>query len=159
MKNKLHLSAFTLMELTIAMLISAICLGIAFFILNSFYKFGTVQQKERTENLNVSHFYHHMSKEILNADEAYFLDNVVLLKRKDYISQYVIMDSLIIRKQGDLTTDSLHGVIEDIQPEFVKSMDNELIQSITITLKTEDRLIPFVLSKVYSAEQLIKISN
>ncbi|WP_156308948.1 prepilin-type N-terminal cleavage/methylation domain-containing protein [Sphingobacterium endophyticum] len=159
MKNKLHLSAFTLMELTIAMLISAICLGIAFFILNSFYKFGTVQQKERTENLNVSHFYHHMNKEIRNADEAYFLDNVVLLKRNDYISQYIIMDSLIIRKQGDMITDSLLSVIEDIQPEFVKSMDNGLIKSINITLKTKNRLIPFVLSKDYSAEQLIKISN
>ena len=159
MKNKLYLSAFTLMELTIAMLISAICLGIAFFILNSFYKFGTVQQKERTENLNVNHFYHHMNKEIRNADEAYFLDNVVLLKRKDYISQYIIMDSLIIRKQGDMITDSLHSIIEDIQPEFVKSMDNGLIKSINLTLKTEDRLIPFVLSKDYSAEQLIKISN
>ena len=147
------------MELTIAMLISAICLGIAFFILNSFYKFGLVQQKERTEDLNISHFYHLMSKEILNADVAYFLDNSIVFKRDDYVSEYMLKESLMIRKQGELTTDTLYGEIKDIQVEFVKDMNDKLIQSISMTLEIKNRLIPLTLSKDYSAEQLINLSQ
>lgn len=159
MKNRIYLSAFTIMELTVAMLISAICLGIAFFVLNSFYKFGMVQQKERSEDLSIRHFYHLMNKEIINAEGAFFLENSIVLKRKDYVSEYIIMDSLIVRKQNETVTDTIHCQIQDIQVHFMENINDTLFKSISLILGTKNGSVPFVFSKTYSAEQLINITQ
>ncbi|WP_437921197.1 type II secretion system protein [Sphingobacterium sp. LRF_L2] len=159
MKSSRKYQAFTLLELTIAMLIAAICLGIAFYVLNTFSHISINQQKEKQQSYLLLLFQYRLQKEAFEAERIWFAENSLLLERSGLSTQYAFLDSAIVRIQGDVATDTLRGHILNLDVRYLKDLEQELVQSCSFDLQIEDAAYPFVLQKIYSAEELVSLSQ
>ncbi|TYR36312.1 type II secretion system protein [Sphingobacterium phlebotomi] len=157
MTIRIRYSAFTLLEMTIAMLIAAICMGIAFYVLRTFTQMGEAQQREKQAAFGLQLFQHRMQREFLEADYVRFADNTLVLDRDIGQTRYVFLDSTVIRSQQDIPTDTLYGQPEYLTVEYIKNLRQEIVEVCQFELQTENKRYPFVLRKVYSAENLINL--
>lgn len=157
MMMRTRYKAFTLLEMTIAMLIAAVCMGIAFYVLRTFTQMGEAQQREKQTALQLQLFQHRMQKEFLEADEIQFVDNTLILNRGDRHIQYIVLDSAVIRTQQDIPTDTLYGQAEYLTVEYLQNLPQKIVEICHFELQTENERYPFVLRKEYSAENLINL--
>ena len=157
MKSNLRYRAFTLLEMTVAMLIAAICMGIAFYVLSTFTRMGESQQREKQAVFMRQLFRHRLQQEFLEAAHIYLIDQTLILDRGDRQTAYTFLDSAVIRSQQDITTDTLDGKIIDFQVAYVADIPQQLVQSCYFKLQTAKEQEPFVLHKTYSAEDLINL--
>lgn len=157
MKMRIRYKAFTLLEMTIAMLIAAVCMGIAFYVLRTFSQMGEAQQREKQAAFQLQLFQHRMQKEFLEADQIRFVDNALMLDRDIGQTRYVFLDSAVIRSQQDIPTDTLYGQPEQLTVEYIKNLRQEVVEVCLFELQTENERYPFVLQKEYSAENLINL--
>jgi|SRR5690606_24099 len=159
MKTKLRYPAFTLLELTIALLIAAVCLGIAFYVLRTFNQIGSAQQRERQQDLAIRRFWHRMQKETLDAQRIWYDNKSLQLERDAQWTAYDFLDSAIVRRQNDIPTDTLSGRIGGLVVDYVPDLQEPVVRSVHFELQTERGSYPFVLQKIYSAEELVHLSE
>lgn len=158
MKSKHKVPAFTILEVTIAMLIAAICMGIAFYVLNTFNMIFVSQQTERQKALMVQHLQHRLQKEAWQASQITFSDQVLSLETSKGLTQYYFTDSLVIRFQQDIPTDTISGAVLNIDAKFVKDIEQALVESFSFDLKTAKGTLPFVFHKQYSAQEFLSLN-
>ena len=149
--------AFTLLEMTIAMLIAAVCMGIAFYVLRTFTQMAEAQQREKQTAFQLQLFQHRMQKEFLEADEIRFVDNMLTLQGSAGQTGYTFLDSAVVRSQQDIATDTLFGKLEQLTVEYVQDLPQEVVEFCQFELQMENGHYPFVLRKEYSAENLINL--
>lgn len=158
-KDTYTCKAFTLMEITVALLIAAICMGIAYYVLNSFITIGLSQQREKKKEYHLHLFQNLLQQECLNSSKIKFIDQELTMERKDYLTSYLFMDSLIIRSQNGVTTDTIYGATHDFIPEYIEEIAEKPLKKLYFNFQSEYGLIPIVLYKDYSAAELINLSN
>ncbi|PRD46269.1 PulJ/GspJ family protein [Sphingobacterium haloxyli] len=149
--------AFTLLEMTIAMLIAAVCMGIAFYVLRTFTQMGEAQQREKQTAFQLQLFQHRMQREFMEADEIRFIDNTLILNQSNRQTQYIILDSALIRTQQDIATDTLYGKPEHLTIAYMRDLPQEIVEACQFELQTGNGRYPFVFRKEYSAENLINL--
>lgn len=151
-----QLAAFTLLEVTIAMLLVAILSAFAYYAFSTFNRLLSDQQIKKRDQYSVDLFRHRIKVDSYRADSI-FLDQAVL-RLKDSVGyiDYTFLDSLILREQYALRTDSFLISYDIPQYDFVTSGDFEsnLIQSYTIPLQIDDKTVPLHIYKQYSSLQL-----
>src|SRR5690606_3847492 len=149
--------AFTLLEMTIAMLIAAICMGIAFYVLSTFSQMSEAQQREKQTAFQLQLFHHRMQKEFLEADEIRFFGNALILDRRNGQVQYTFLDAALARSQQGIATDTLYGHPATLLVEYVQNLPQEVVEVCQFELQMQNGHYPFVLRKEYSAENLINL--
>ncbi|NQD71732.1 prepilin-type N-terminal cleavage/methylation domain-containing protein [Sphingobacterium shayense] len=159
MKSKLRFHAFTLLEITIALLIAAICLGIAFYVLSTFTKIGLAQQQDKQQDFTLHLFWHRMQKETLDAKSIRFTDNTLRLEQDSRWTTYDFLDSAVVRSQQDVSTDTLYGIVGTPIAVYMQKLSSDLVETFRFELQTDQGLYPFVLHKQYSAEELLHLSQ
>lgn len=151
-----QLAAFTLLEVTIAMLLVAILSAFAYYAFSTFTHLLSDQQVQKKDHYSFDLFRHGMKVDSYHADSI-FLDQDIL-RFKDSIGyiDYTFLDSLILREQYALRTDSFFMSYGSPQYEFVKkgNFESDLIQSYTIPLQIDDKTVPLHIHKHYSSLQL-----
>lgn len=157
MKNH-RLKAFTLMELTIAMLISAISIGMAFYMFQYFQHLFLQQQKQRQERFSYSLFKHLMAQDI---DRALWLktsENGLICENEKGIIRYEFDPKFIIRDQYNLEKDTfqIQTVHLDITSRVQKLPSEELTDHVNLTIRFENKEHQFDYHKIYSAQQLVQ---
>lgn len=157
MKIRIRYKAFTLLEMTIAMLIAAICMGIAFYVLSTFTRMGEAQQREKQTTFLLQLFRHRMQREFLEADYVRFADNTLALDRGNAQTRYIFLDSAVIRSQQDIPTDTLYGRVEYLDVGYVQDLPEQIVSTCGFELHTDKGGYPFVFKKEYSAENLIHL--
>lgn len=154
-RSKKQVKAFTLLEITLAMLIAAVCMGIGFYVLSTFSRIGIEQQRHRQQDYLRQLFYQRMQKEALAAQRISFVDNSLIMMSSSGETRYTLLDSALVRSQQDIVTDTLFGQIQRLQVQYVPELPQELVSSLLFELHSEAAVYPFVLQKQYSAAQLI----
>ncbi|MCW8311106.1 type II secretion system GspH family protein [Sphingobacterium sp. InxBP1] len=157
MRNR-KLKAFTLLELTIAMLISAISIGMAFYMFQYFQQLFLAQQKQRQERFSYSLLKHLLQQDI---DRAVWLksdvNGLICVSGKGRIS-YEFDAQYIVRHQYDSHQDTFQ--IATIDFDTTARLENlpmdDLTDHLSLRIKFEDNEHRFEYNKTYSAQQLIQ---
>lgn len=156
--NNPKLKAFTLMEMTIAMLISAISIGMAFYMFQYFQQLFLQQQKQRQERFSYSLFKHLMQQDI---DRAVWLrmttNGLVCIGERGDIS-YQFDPAYIIRNQNDDHRDTflIRTVTYDTAPLLSNLPSPELTDHLSLRVRFENKEHQFDYHKTYAAQQLMQ---
>lgn len=145
------------MEMTIAMLISAISIGMAFYMFQYFQQLFLRQQKQRQERFSYSLFKHLVQQDI---DRAVWLKmtekGLVCAGEKGNIS-YEFDPAYIVRNQYDNHRDTflIRTVTFDTAPRLENLPIPDLTDHLSLRLRFENKEHQFDYHKNYAAQQLM----
>lgn len=160
--NKHRIPAFTLMELTIAMVLAALVTIItysAYTITSHAYQ----NYHRRSDNIGgIVRVNELLMKDFARADTVFRSDSGILIKRDSVWIRYQIDSSRIIRNAG--RTDTFKVQLQDLsvsfdgQPVNFTSPINEAdrVDELSFIVLFEKQKIPYHYIKIYSSASLIK---
>lgn len=96
-----------------------------------------------------------LQKDVENADEMLFDNNVIELNRLGSQINYIISDSLILRSQDKFTTDSFSYKTHEIQVFPLENDEFDRIAVINLQVEVVDEVLTVTAEKKYSASQLL----
>ncbi len=153
------INAYTLMEVTVAMLLSAICIAIAysaFDIIGNYYR--TFQQKNEKADALLS-IREVLSKDFQKSKLVMNTADGILLEQDSVNINYVFEADRILRQIPSLRTDTFKVVWKD---KYVGFEGNEILEPDTIDLLRlkitldQHSLVPLTFYKHYSAQNLFQ---
>lgn len=159
MKTQIRYKAFTLLEITIAMLIAAVCIEIALYVLGTFTQLGEKQQREKQREYLLQLFCHRLERETVMANYIRFVDNCLLLEVGHKQTVYIFRDSALVRIQEGVATDTLIGLVDGLLVEYVPNITPQFVRLYSFELHVGSRRYPFMFQKEYSAENLIHLTQ
>jgi prepilin-type N-terminal cleavage/methylation domain-containing protein len=161
MNKKKRLAAFTLLEITIAMLLVAILSGFAYYAFQIFVQLSQTQQIKKREKYSLEQFIARIETDWSRADSIGYTDNVLILQDTIGQIQFSLVDTLILREQYGLRIDTFYFSLQNIQTQVLQKQEAEIgyLQSLNAEIRFEDKVIPLQLFKTYSAEQLLYINT
>lgn len=163
--NKNRVKAFTVLEMTIAMLLASIVIGMTYaiysIVANSYNSFN-VKNDKMAEILRVDEL---LKKDFLSADIILKNESGFLVKRAEQLTNYEIQPDFIIRSSiaidtFKVKTDSLNMSFQTIPLIEVGEKDEQnRINDIKFFILHENQKIPYNYHKQYSAVNLIQRPN
>lgn len=153
--RKFSVRAFTLMEVTIALLLSAICLALSYYVFSMFSMMMTELYAMKTSRYQFHRFYVQLQKDAEYADEMLFDNNVLALNSVASQVKYIISDSLILRNQDNLITDSFSYKTHEIQNFPLDNDEFNRMTAFIIRVEVVNKILPVIVEKNYSARQLL----
>jgi len=155
--NKNKLPAFTLMELTIAMLIAAVLLGLAFRVLGGFTTLFSEQQRQKTEGYEQDLLPHRLRQDFFRADSVLYGEPQLELYDSIGVIRYTFADTVVLRDQYALRTDTFRMQHELPVVYYVGrgSSSTNKVSDMVWTIVTDEKFIPLHFSKSYAATELI----
>ncbi len=157
----LKLKAFTLMELTIAMLISAISIGMAFYMFQYFQQLFLQQQKQRQERFSYSLFKHLLEQDIDRSVWLKTSENGLICENEFENISYEFAPKFIVRNQNTVEKDTflIQTVNLDTTPRIQHLPSEELTDHIHLNIRFENKEHQFDYHKIYSAQQLLQLDS
>lgn len=157
----LKLKAFTLMELTIAMLISAISIGMAFYMFQYFQQLFLQQQKQRQERFSYSLFKHLLEQDIDRSVWLKTSESGLICENEFGNISYEFAPKFIVRNQNTVQKDTflIQTVNLDTTPRMQHLPSEELTDHIHLNIRFENKEHQFDYHKIYSAQQLLQLES
>ncbi len=160
--DKHKVKAFTLLEVTITMLITALLIGLTYTsygIIVKSYRSFTAKNEATVVLVNLDHV---LTRDFDKADMVLKEDNGIVLKSDQNLIKYSFNATSIIREA--LKADTFNVQIQNLQTSFehspiteVQEMeDQNRIDELTFTLLYQNEKIPYHYRKRYSAVNLIQ---
>jgi len=155
------LKAFTLMELTIAMLISAISIGMAFYMLQYFQKLFISQQRKRQERFSYALFRHLIQQDLSAATWLKATENGFICTDDNGDINYYLDPKFIVRNQYNIHKDTflIKTVSFDTAPKLQNLHSQDITDHVNLRTEFEHTEHPFEYIKIYSAQQLLEIES
>lgn len=155
------LKAFTLMELSIAMLIAAICIGMAFYMFQFFQRLYLSQQREKQEQFSFSLFQHLLKKDMDQAQAVFYAENELQLLDSAGTIRYIFTENHIARDHYQQQTDTFNFKISAIDGLYRNASrpSPTCIDEFQVTVTYGKEEHTFILDKKYAAQQLMQIAN
>ncbi len=156
MNLKKKLPAFTLMEVTIAMLIAAIVIAITFttyrVVSGSYFNFNRKQEKVAM----LTTIDKLLKQDFIKAKSIVKTADGVFFEINDGIVTYSFKDSYILRDQFSLGIDTFKLQVNDLNCSFENEVAEEGQEVDLLSFKTQldGDLIPLQYLKLYSAQDL-----
>lgn len=157
MKNKI--AAFTLLEVTVTMLISAICITIcytAYSLIQGYYiRFGEKNQQADLV-LNLKHV---LERDFQKALHVIKTDEGLMVKQDSLIIDYSFNDKQVLRQIKELHTDTFNIPIQRIDFYFEGHEVNvaDTIDRLNLTIMMNSKMsVPLYINKNYSSADLFK---
>jgi len=157
MKSKV--SAFTLMEITVAMLISAICITIcysAYGLIQGYYI--RFEEKNKTSSL-VMDLKHVLERDFLKAIHIIRTENGLEVQQDSLNIDYSFQDKQILRQIKSLHTDTFTMPAQKIDFYFEGHVANiaDTVDQLNLILQmNKDVQVPVQINKYYSSADLFK---
>lgn len=158
-KNRLH--AFTLIELTIALLLVALLSGIAYSVFSTFHGHTQQRQWQKQERYSLDLLIHRLKIDCAQADSISGSDQSIYFTDSLGQVEYTFGEQFVLRQQYRLRTDTFHIGSDTPQLEYIqkKKVRTGLVQQIDLNLYFKDRTLPIHLQKNYSSEQILEALN
>lgn len=156
--QRIRLKAFTLLELTIALLLVAVLSGFAYYIFNTFNRHSLLKQQQKQEQYSLDLLIHRLKIDCAQADSIGYRDQHLYFSDSLGQIDYHFSDELVLRQQYQLRTDSFHIATAHPVVQYVqkKKVTTGLVQQADITLYFKGESLPLQLQKTYSAQQIIQ---
>ncbi len=153
----IKLKAFTLMEVTIAMVLAAISIGISFSVYRLLSKAYMDYDEKNRITAEFTRLEQRLSKDIQHTNRIFKAESGLTVTDTLGNIQYTFTPDYITRNQYDLKTDTFfirnNDLITSFESEDVES--GSLIDYISATLEFSGREIHVSYVKLYSAEELM----
>lgn len=158
MKFDKKIPAFTLMEVTIAMLVAAIAIAItytAFRIIGGSYNGYTRKQEMVAEVLQIDKL---LKQDFLQADRIVRAGEGLILETEEGVISYAFGDSTVLRDQFSLRTDTFRVSTDPVSISFENELveDGLLADQLTLQVRAEGQQMPLHYLKIYSAQDLFE---
>ncbi|WP_423147020.1 PulJ/GspJ family protein [Rubrolithibacter danxiaensis] len=155
------IKAYTILELTIAMLISAIVIGIAFSsytILNKLYHVFNSKNKSITEFSLTNKI---LRKDFLQAKRIMKTESGIQTIDDKGIVSYRFLKDYILRNQYDIRTDTLRLLNEYVVCSFEnrEASIGDIVDRLNFSTKIDNQVIMLDFIKEYSSEDLINLKE
>ncbi|WP_333888906.1 type II secretion system protein [Sphingobacterium siyangense] len=159
--SKQKLKAFTLMELTITMLISAISIGMAFYMFQYFQQLFLRQQKQRQERFSYSLFKHLLEQDMGRSVWLKTSENGLICENEFGNISYEFAPKFIVRNQNTVQKDTflIQTVNLDMTPRIQHLPSEELTDHINLNIRFENKEHEFDYHRIYSAQQLLQLES
>lgn len=146
------------MEMTIAMLISAISIGMAFYMFQYFQQLFLQQQKQRQERFSYSLFKHLMQQDIDRAVWLRMTTNGLVCVGENGDISYQFDPAYIVRNQDEAHRDTflIRTVSYDTTPRLNNLPSPELTDHLSLSVRFENKEHRFDYHKTYAAQQLMQ---
>jgi len=153
-----YVKAFTIMEVVVAMLLATISIAISY----SAYKliglsYGRFDQKNKTiAELTVADKL--LKQDVLQSEKILRLSDGLSFQFSEETVDYYFGDNIVIRDQFRLRRDTISLKVT----QFLTTFENEeclpgsLVDEIKLDVEIDQRQVPFVYKKNYSAEELFE---
>lgn len=165
MKLNHKIQAFTIMELTIAMLISAIVIGMmysAYAIINHSYQ-SFIDRNGGTATLSLLD--QRLNRDISKAESISRYSHTIILKNSHDTVSYQFLPDRVIRKKAladtfKVTSENFNTSFESSPVEADPSQGKEeRIDDLQVTLVLDGQKIPYHYHKIYSSVNLFQPLN
>ena len=149
------IKAFTLLEVTVAMLLSAICIGIcytAFTLMNQYYG----ELKNRKDSIGNQLLINQLvSSDFDRAFKIEKLDSNINCSCDSGTISYKFSNSYVTRNQYGLKTDTLRIGVRDLTISYQDSLlADSLIKEIILTCQQKNKFVTMHFFKEYSSVNL-----
>jgi competence protein ComGF len=124
MKNN-KISAFTILEITVSMIVAAICFGIAFTaykIISKSYENFDQRNQEIALFIKIDEW---LKRDFTEAQRIYLEDESIKLEKGNQVVSYFIQEDMMVRNQGDVRADTFRiqkiqvtPFFEEFSPEY-----------------------------------------
>lgn len=155
------LKAFTLMELSIAMLIAAICIGMAFYMFQFFQKLYLDQQHEKQEQFSFALFQHLLKRDMQQATAIFYEESELVLQDTTGTIRYQFDPKYIIRDHYQQHTDTFNLKMIAVDG-FYRQMARpspSCIDELHFTIAFDKNEHSFIFDKKYAALELMHIAQ
>jgi Tfp pilus assembly protein PilE len=161
--NKYRLPAFTILELTVAMLLSAIVIGItytSFTIVSKSYSGFTERNNEMAVLIRLDEL---LQRDVSRSNAIYKEQDGVEFVQSGQTVKYIFLPEQVVRLSTVADTFKVKTV--ELKLSFEQhaltvdesaSSDQNLVDELELTLLYEDEKFPYHYVKQYSSENLIK---
>ncbi|MBB5649133.1 prepilin-type N-terminal cleavage/methylation domain-containing protein [Pedobacter cryoconitis] len=157
MKSKVH--AFTLMEITVAMLISGLVITIcytAYGLIQGYYiRFG---EKNKTSSL-VLDLKHVLERDFFKAVHIIRTENGFVVQQDSLVVDYIFNDKQVLRQIESLHTDTFAMPVQKINFYFEgrEAQITDTVDRINLELQmNKDTQVPIQVNKCYSSVDLFR---
>ena len=156
MKINKKLPAFTLMEVTIAMLIAAIAIAVTFttyrIVSGAYFNFSKKQEMVAT----LTTMDKLLKQDFINAKSIVKTEDGVFLEVNKGIITYSFKDNYVLRNQFSLRIDTFKLHVNALNFSFENDLveEGEEVDLLNFKTQVEDDLIPLQYLKTYSAQDL-----
>ena len=149
------------MELPIAMLISAISIGMAFYMFQYFQQLFLRQQKQRQERFSYSLFRHLLQQDISRSVWLKTSENGLICEDESGNISYEFAPTFIVRNQNTVQKDTflIQTVNLDMTPRIQHLPSEELTDHVSLDIRFENKHHQFDYHKIYSAQQLLQLES
>lgn len=157
--SKSRLSAFTLLEITIAMLITAILSAFIYQAFSTFSNLLYTQQKVKADRHVVDVFCYRIKKDCYQARYINMNDvGTVILTDSSGLITYRFEEAFVLRDQYNLHTDTFRVHTAPLNYTFVANLPESigLIQALDVQLLVDQRSISIPVRKSYTATDLME---
>lgn len=146
-----------MIELTIAMLIAAIVVGLAYRFMSEFTTAYGRQQQEKLVNYEQDLLIHRLRQDFDKADSVLYMEPDMDFYFENGIIRYSFRDSLVLRDQYTLRVDTFRLVHEQPVARYEQrgKMTRSKVSGITLTVWSQEKFIPLYFKKYYAATELI----
>jgi type II secretory pathway component PulJ len=158
MRMNKRLPAFTLMEVTIAMLISAIAISMTYTIyriVSKSYFDYSVKQDQMADLMTADQL---IRTDFFSASQIRKTESGMDLLLKQGHIVYVFDKERLMRSQFDLKTDTfkINAQLSNASFENKEAESGDRIDQVKITVMAEGRNIPYIYNKKYSSNDLFE---
>jgi Tfp pilus assembly protein PilE len=155
---KKKVPAFTLMEVTISMLIAAIAIAItytAYRIVNGTY-INYTRKQDRIAAFTVADKL--LKKDFLQADQIIRSADGLDLRSENGFVRYQFKEEYILREQSALQTDTFKLPVKSVLFSFENQAiaEGDTVDQLSLETLVENENVPLIYHKIYSAQNLFK---
>ena len=153
--------AFTIMEITVAMLISAIVIGLAYTCFNIIYQQYHAFHERQSELMKIDQLNKVLQEDFDRAETILQNDDDIIIKNKDSQLSYRIQPEYILRISN--TTDTFKVNTQEVTRYFegrhlTEQSDlpeDNRMDELSFTIIYHEEKIPYYYTKQYSSQDLI----
>ena len=160
--NNQKVKAFTLMELTVAMLISALVIGITYTSYGIIVKYYSSFDNKDKEMAVLASLDHVLKRDFERAETVLKDTSGIVIKVDSDVVKYEFAPDFIIRRTT--RADTFKVTVQNLDMTFEQNPVNELqteaeqnrVDELTFSLRYQNETIPYHYHKLYSSENLIQ---
>ena len=157
---KQQLSAFTLMEIMVALSITAVVLSLSFYGFQLLQLQFTQYQKQQDKVAQSRRCLTLLQRDVESCQYLYKVDQQLQLLSQQDTLWYTFLPQLVIRQYGGIHRDSFIANVRCKQAWFEDQKTNDgLIDELTLSIAMTEFVKTLSLQKIYSAEDLIDLDR
>lgn len=158
-----RIKAFTLLEVTIAMLITALAVGIMYSSYSLTTKLYAKYADRQRRQSSIAGFSSILNRDLLRCESARIINNseVELREPSGKLIAYRFLQDCILRSLHDSRSDTFKLAENKVQYFFAERPlhDNDFFDQMLLSARVDSIWVDFSFSKMYSSEQILKFNS